>query len=172
MKKLLLLFILTPYFLFSQSKSETFKTFAGKDFSIQYPSAWEINTEGQMQTSFVFLAPLETAQDKFKENVNLIIQDLSGYNIDLDTYTAISEQQLKNAVTNFKLIESRQIKNDKDVYHHIIYEGEQGVFKLQIQQQYRVKNNKAYVLTYTAEQQSVKRFSEVSAKILNSFQLK
>lgn len=116
--------------------------------------------------------PLETVQDKFKENVNLIIQDLSVYNIDLDAYTSISEQQLKNAVTNFKLIESKQIKTDKDLYHHIIYEGQRGIFKLQFQQQYRVKNNKAYVLTYTAEQQSVKCFNEVATNILNSFRLK
>jgi hypothetical protein len=76
----------------SQNKSETFKVFTGNDFSIQYPSGWEINTEGQMATSLVLLAPLESAQDKFKENVNLIIQDLCGYTIDLASYAAISEQ--------------------------------------------------------------------------------
>jgi hypothetical protein len=45
-----------------------------------------------MATSLVLLAPLESAQDKFKENVNLIIQDLCGYTIDLASYAAISEQ--------------------------------------------------------------------------------
>jgi len=170
--KLLFIFLLTPVMLFSQQKTATFKTYTGKDFSIQYPANWALDSEGKMTTSFVLFAPLESAQDKFKENINLIIQDLSGYNIDLDAYTAISEQQLKNAVVNFKLIETKQIKNEKDTYHHIIYEGEQAGFKLYFQQQYRVKNNKAYVLTYTAEQQGVKRFNEVATKILNSFLLK
>ena len=172
MNKLLFVFLLIPTLLFSQTNNITLKTHADKDFSIKYPSNWELNSEGKMTTSFVLFAPLESAQDKFKENINLIIQDLSGYNIDLDAYTAISEQQLKKAVVNFKLIESKQIKNEKDTYHHIIYEGEQAGFKLHFQQQYRVKNNKAYVLTFTAELQSVKRFSEVATKILNSFQLK
>ena len=172
MKFLTLLFFLLPFTLFSQTNNITLKTHADKEFSIKYPSNWELNSEGKMTTSFILFAPLESAQDKFKENINLIIQDLSGYTIDLDAYTAISEQQLKNAVTNFKPIESKQIKNEKDSYHHIIYEGEQAGFKLYFQQQYRVKNNKAYVLTYTAEQQSVKRFSDVATKILNSFQLK
>jgi len=172
MKKLLFIFLLIPTILFSQTNNITLKTHADKEFSIKYPSNWELNSEGKMTTSFILFAPLESAQDKFKENINLIIQDLSGYTIDLEAYTAISEQQLKNAVVNFKLVESKQIKNEKDTYHHIIYEGEQAGFKLHFHQQYRVKNNKAYVLTFTAELQSVKRFSEVATKILNSFQLK
>jgi serine/threonine-protein kinase len=172
MKKLLFIFLLIPTILFSQTNNITLKTHADKEFSIKYPSNWELNSEGKMTTSFILFAPLESAQDKFKENINLIIQDLSGYTIDLEAYTAISEQQLKNAVVNFKLVESKQIKNEKDTYHHIIYEGEQAGFKLHFYQQYRVKNNKAYVLTFTAELQSVKRFSEVATKILNSFQLK
>jgi serine/threonine-protein kinase len=172
MNKLLFVFLLIPTLLFSQTNNITLKTHTDKEFSIKYPSNWELNSEGKMTTSFVLFAPLESTQDKFKENINLIIQDLSGYTIDLEAYTAISEQQLKNAVVNFKLVESKQIKNEKDTYHHIIYEGEQAGFKLYFQQQYRVKNNKAYVLTFTAELQSVKRFSDVATKILNSFQLK
>ena len=80
------------------------KTVDQLNYSIQYPPTWELNQSGQMGASFFLFSPLESDKDKFKENVNLLIQDLSGQNIDLNKYTEISEGQINTMVTNSTLI--------------------------------------------------------------------
>lgn len=142
------------------------------NYSIQYPQTWELNQSGQMGLSFIFLSPLESDKDKFRENVNLLIQDLSGRNIDLNKYTEISEGQIKTLVTNSNLIESKRMKNERGEYHKIIYSGDQGIYHLKYEQYYWVLNEKAFVLTFTSEQGKFTDYKEIGEKILNSFIIK
>jgi hypothetical protein len=148
------------------------KIFDGTDYSIQYPADWELIQSGQMGTTFILFSPLETSQDKFKDNVNLLIQDLSGHNLDLDKYAEISEGQIKTMITNSTLIESKRIKTGSEEYHRMIYVGDQGMFHLKFEQFYWIKNEKAYVLTLTCEQDKFSDYKEVGEAILNSFTFK
>ena len=142
------------------------------DYSIQYPSTWNLNPTEQMGLSFILITALETEDDKFRENINLIIQNLSGQNIDLNKYTQISENQIKTMVTNSNLIESKRIKTATSEYHKIIYSGDQGLFHLQFEQYYWVINEKAYVLTFTSEKAKFEKFAPIGEKIMNSFVVK
>jgi uncharacterized lipoprotein YehR (DUF1307 family) len=121
----------------STKKQETNKdwnTFAQANYSISYPSAWELNQSGEMGTSFILFFPKESEQDKFRENVNLLTQDLTGKNINLDNYTQISEEQIKTMATNSVLIESKDIVLKSIKYHKIIYTNDQGVYHLKYEQ--------------------------------------
>lgn len=148
------------------------KTLDQVAYSIQYPSTWELNQNEQMGTSFILFSPLESDKDQFKENVNLLIQDISKYHIDLSEYTKISEGQIKTMVTNGTILESVRIKNDNGEYHKLIYSGDQGIFHLTFEQYYWVMNEKAFVLTFTCEQNKFAQKAETGEKILNSFKLK
>ena len=85
------------------------KTFEGTNYSVQYPPNWELSQNGSGETSFVLFSPLENDKDQFKENVNLLVQDLTGRNIDLDKFVEISEEQVKTMITNPTLIESTSV---------------------------------------------------------------
>ena len=148
---------------------EGWKTLSEKNYTIQYPSTWELTQAGQMGTSFVLFSPLEDSKDQFRENINLIIQDLTGMNIDLNKYTEISEGQVKTMITNSSIKETKRIKNGNTEYHKLIYTGDQGVFRLKFEQYYWVQNDKAYVLTLTCEQTTFPNFKEIGEKILDSF---
>jgi hypothetical protein len=148
------------------------KTFDQAAYTIQYPSTWELNQSEQMGTSFILFSPLESEKDQFKENVNLLIQDLAGYHVDLNEYTEITEGQIKTMVTNANLSESVRVKNDKGEYHKLIYSGDQGVFHLTYEQYYWVMNDKAFILTFTSEQNKFVQMADTGEKILNSFKLK
>jgi PsbP-like protein len=148
------------------------KTLNQSNYSIQYPPTWEADPSGQMGTSFFLFSPLESDKDKFKENVNLLIQDLAGQHIDLNKYTEISEGQIKSMVTNSSLIESKRIKNNGEEYQKLIYSGDQGEFHLQFEQFYWVIKDKAYVLTFTSEKDKFANFKETGEGILNSFSFK
>lgn len=148
------------------------ETHKASDYSIQHPDSWELNQNGLMGTSFILFSPLESSKDKFRENINLLIQDLSDYNFDLNEYTKISEDQIKTLVTNSILIESKRIKDGSDEYHRMIYTGDQGIFHLKYEQFFWIKNDKAYILTLTCEQDKFSKFKKMGEAILNSFRFK
>ncbi len=141
-------------------------------YTIQYPSTWQLDQSGQLGTTFILFSLIESEQDAFRENVNLLIQDLAGKNIDLDQYAEISEEQIKTMITNSKLIESKREKKNSSEYHKIIFSGDQSALHLMFEQYYWVINEKAYALTFTTEQNKFESLKETGEKILNSFMLK
>lgn len=148
------------------------KTFDGPNYSIKYPSNWELDQSSQLGTSFVLYSPLENNKDQLKENVNLIIQDLTGRGIDLDEFIQISEGQVKTLITNSTLVESSRIKSDYREFHKMIYSGDQGIYRLKFVQYIWIINQKAYILTLTCEQKKFSDYKETGEMILNSFLFK
>lgn len=153
-------------------KTTDWKNLNEDKYAIKHPSAWEVNKSGQMGTSFILFSPLSNESDKFKENVNLLIQDLKGYNLSLDQYVEISEGQIKTIVTEGKIISSDRIKKDEREYQRMIYTGKQGIFDLKFEQYYWVIDNQAFVLTLTGEEDEFEGYQEIGEKILNSFEIK
>lgn len=148
------------------------KTINETGYVIQYPDSFDLNTSGQMGMSFILLSKQTSQQDLFKENVNLIIQDLTGQNIGLDKYVEISEGQIKTMITNGNIIESKRIKTGDSEFQKVVYTGVQGKFNLKVEQYYCIVNGKAYILTLTCEIGQFDKYKDVGEKILNSFKIK
>jgi hypothetical protein len=145
---------------------------SGPGYSIKFPTDFTLDKSGRMGTSFIIFSKIKGPQDKFKENINLIVQDLKGMNIDLKKYTDISEDQIKKMITNSKIEISKDEKSVSGEFHHIIYTGDQGIFRLKYEQYYFVKNEKAYVLTFTSEVSEYDDYAPTARAIMNSFTLK
>ncbi|PWH84899.1 PsbP-related protein [Brumimicrobium oceani] len=141
-------------------------------YSIEYPESWELNTSGIMGTEFICFSPLTSEIDNFRENVNFMIQDISGFKLNLDQYVEISESQVKTIITNGKIIKSERIKVGENEFHKIIYLGQQGVFDLQFEQYFYVLEDNAYVLTFTFEVDQFEAYRKTGERIMNSFLLK
>lgn len=148
------------------------KTLEQKDFTIQYPDSFELKTSGEMGVTFMLLSRQLSSDDLFRENINLLIQDLKGRNISLDTYVKISENQIATMIVDSDLIESKRIRNGDSKYQKVIYTGKQGAFDLKYEQYYIVENEKAYVLTLTAERNHFDAYQGIGEEIMNSFKLK
>lgn len=173
MNKLLLtgiLFLITHLTFFGQSSG--WNSLNEKDYSIQYPENWTLDKNGQMGTNFFLFSELTSETDQFKENVNLIIQDLTGHSMDLNYYVEISEGQIKRLITDGNIILSKRIKKIESEYQKVIYTGRQGIFSLKFEQFYWVQNDKAYILTLTCEEDEFNNFKEIGERILDSFIIK
>ncbi|MCF0074438.1 hypothetical protein LZD49_28395 [Dyadobacter sp. CY261] len=59
------------------------KVFSKSDFKISYPSGWRVDTSGTMNSKVFFFSPLEGPEDKFSENLNVMVQNLAGQPIDI-----------------------------------------------------------------------------------------
>ena len=142
------------------------------NYSIQYPSDWEENKTGQMGTSFVLFSPVDSEGDDFRENVNLVEQDLAGRNFDLDSYSEFSEKQIREMLGISDFIENKRLKNINGDYQKFVYAGKQGNYNLVFEQYCWVINNRAFVLTFTSEEDQYASYKKVGEKILNSFVIK
>ncbi len=166
MKNYLLLILLTiSSFSYAQ---DDFETLDNEEYTIQYPSTWELNQSGQMGMKFGLFSPVGLYGDQFRENVNLISQDISSQNLDLTDFVNLSENQIKTMIAESSIQESKRV-ND---FHKLVYSGTMGQFKLKFQQYYWVVNGQAYVLTFTAERGEYDNYIGVAQQIMDSFQLK
>ncbi|HCQ29749.1 MAG TPA: hypothetical protein DIU39_05645 [Flavobacteriales bacterium] len=141
--------------------------FSNDEFAIEYPANWSLDTSGIMGTQLMIISEIEK-DDQFRENINLIIQDLPTYDISLDDYTSISEKQIKDAFGENSIMESKR-ENGK---HKIVYKGTQQGIEMIFEQIYIIKNNKAYVLTFTSIPATYEKFKAPAEKILESFKVK
>ncbi len=148
------------------------KTLDESIYSIQYPENWDLDKSGQMGLSFVLLSKQSTPKDQFRDNINLLIQDLQGQNINLDKYVEISEGQIKTMITKGNIIESTRQNENGSEFQKVIYTGDQGVYNLKFEQYYWIENGKAFVLTLTCELDQFETYKVTGEKILNSFRLK
>jgi len=166
-----ILFFLFPFWLFGQSQ-HGWKTISQSNYSLKYPSNWELNEGGLMGTKLILFSALESSDDTFRENVNLIVQDLTGYNLDLGGYSKMSKEQIKTMISNSQIIEGTTTRSNSNPCYKVIYTGDQGVFHLKFEQYYFVIADKAYVLTITAERNKFEKFKHVGESILNTFKIK
>jgi hypothetical protein len=142
------------------------------NFQINYPTKWEV-AEGVMGTVVAFISPLGNADDKFSENINVIVGDLAAYpDLTLDKYEEISLVQLANLITDFKLVKRGNSVISGMPAKIVIFTGKQGVFQLKYMQAYIIVNNRAYVITFTAEKKEYRNYEEVAMEIVNSILIK
>ncbi|HLP12689.1 MAG TPA: PsbP-related protein [Flavobacteriales bacterium] len=156
--------------IFAFTLADKWKTLTETDFSIQYPTSWELTQGGQMGTSFIIMAKAENDKDKFNENINLIIQDLKGTGLSLDEYTKLSLKQINDMAINAKLIENKRLKRNPEC-QKLIYTATQNKMPLEFEQYYWVIKNKAYVLTFSAEEKKFKKYHITAEQIMDSFKL-
>ncbi len=119
----------------------------------------------------VFMAPLENNKDKFSENINFIIEDLGGQDITLADYAKITKQQLEQYIEDY-VFENEAFAtagNGKE-YFNLIYKGKgEGGKKLKWLQSITISSGKAYVVSYTAEENSFDKFFDQAREIAASW---
>ena len=167
-----LFFIAMANYCFSQQdKSNDMINFANDDFKFQYPESWEIDTTKAWGPEVIVTSPLENEADIFSENVNILIQNLAGQDINLEKYKQITEQQIMTLATDGKIIESAIVISDKGESFRITYSMTQGIFKLIITSLCIIHHDQAYLVTFSAEIDHFDQYKIISEQILNSFTL-
>ena len=164
---LAIVLLLTSFTLFQPGAWQTFK---GEGYTILCPPDWTMDVTGLAGTKCVFFSPTDSANDPFRENFNLIVQDLAGMNLNLDKYTEISIEQIKSIMPNSTLISSEKLQEDALIFQKLLYTGDQGDNHLKFEQYYFVRKEKAYVLTLTCPIETFDRYQKTGEQILSSFQ--
>jgi len=157
----------------ADSKSDRYNTFQTSEYSIKYPVTWDFNNSGQMGMAIQIFSAQTSPADNFRENVNLIIQDLTGQKVKtLEQFTQLSESQIKTMMTDGQILSSDKLSRDGQDYQKVISTAVQGQYNLKFEQYYLIKGHLAYVLTLTCLADKFDEYREVGEKILDSFTTK
>lgn len=141
-------------------------------YTLLYPPGWEPNESGALGTAFFLFAPRESPQDSFRENINLLIEDLAAARMDLDAYIAYSVEKGRQFMDDLVILDSTRLQDERGPYHQLIFTGRQGIFRLKWKQHYRVFGRKAYVLTFTAQESRFAAYLEQVDRVMQSFALR
>ncbi len=147
-------------------------TLENEEYEVDYPSDWELDESGKMGTSFFLYSPLKDGADNFMENVNMMHQDMTAYDVTFDEFVKLSEEQVAKMMTDGELEQSEKIERNGQSIHKLVFTGKQGVLDLKFVQYYMMKDSEVYFLTLTCEVSEFENYIEIGETILDSFVLK
>ncbi len=159
---------------FSKTGVDKFLTYQSSthQFKIKYPEKWE-KQESQntlITDVVVFLAPKKNSSDSFQEQITVSIEDLPKP-MSLDEYNQSSINSIKTNFNNVKILEenSKTFANNRG--HTVIFDAQDGTKATKIMQAWTLMNNKAYVLTYTAEKSEYSEHINTAESMINSLEI-
>ncbi len=141
---------------------------------IKYPQDWQLRQEEEPISGTIarFLpkrSELENFQTELIVNVEYLTRSMS-----LAEYTASSIAEITKYFPEAKILDSRSATLAKRRAHLVIYSGKdkQNNFKLKSMQVWMLKNNRAYIITYMAEEKRYAEFLQpVQEIMINSFEV-
>tara|TARA_R110001583_G_C5457012_1_gene391511 strand:+ start:92 stop:607 length:516 start_codon:yes stop_codon:yes gene_type:complete len=167
--KLLLILLIAVQFVHCQSNPKNDQKEINRNgYSISYPSSMRLDESGRNGIEFLLFTEKTNSNDNFRDNLNLIIQNLENLNINLDKFVEITETQIKN---NGKLILSERIKSDNYEFQRLVYEANLNNFDLKFIQYDFVKDEKAYILTFSVKLNEYDKYNIEMESIMSSFKL-
>ncbi len=128
-------------------------TWKGDGCRMAYPTDWTVREGAPMGAAAFFMAPVKDSLDSFRENVNLMVQPLNGAT--LDDYVRTTHQQIAELIEQGRLVSSSPSGDDG---HEFEYTGLMNGANLHWKAVVRVKNDSAFLITYTAREE---RFGEL-----------
>ncbi|HLD75432.1 MAG TPA: PsbP-related protein, partial [Candidatus Norongarragalinales archaeon] len=149
---------------FQTSSSESWKTYEGGLFSIQYPSDWTL----EEPEGLVLFKSLLDQNDAFQENVNVLLVPTD------QTLEAFIEAALGPSVesSGFELIDSSETTLSGKNARKIIYAEQSADAKLQYLQVISVDAGFATIVTYTATPSTFAEFKDEADAMISSLKLK
>lgn len=137
-----------------------------------YPANWEL-LENYQGTVAAFRSPAEGPSDAFRENVNVMVGDISAQPMDLDSYVKMNIAELQKSFANFSLAGTRKDTIDGNDAVRIEFTGDAGNgTQVKWCQVYAIKGTKAYIFTYCAAPDSYVQYIPVVEQILRSIKIK
>ena len=144
------------------------KTISNSEYQIEYPTTWIYENSGTGGSKFLIVSPKDGANDRFRENVNLIVQDLSASPMTLDEFTELSLSQY--ASLGVEVLENKRTANP--LRQMLVINMDQSGYELKLLQYYWIVNDQAYVLTLTCLKNDQERYWKDGQKIMDSFKIK
>lgn len=133
----------------STSNTSSWKSYSGDGYSVKLSSDWS-KTKGSSAVDIAFTYDGTSQNDDFAENINVVVQDLTGYDLDLESYKDLSMDQYAELDYNVDDIYKKTIDGAKGYFCKVSCE-ESGI-NCVILQYFTVIGDNAYVFSFAADE--------------------
>ena len=167
---------------FAIDDSDSFSNYTNSkfNFSIQYPSAWNLtenklhpelaNTSSTIEITSPFEGSKDLLQEKFLININKLQE-----NITFNAYVDNALNEFKNEYRDFKLISNNSTMIDNHNERKLSYSYIAGIeplsIKLIMNHNIISDGNKVYVLTFGTPPDKYYEYLSIVQKMVNSFKI-
>ena len=167
---------------FAIDDSDSFSNYTNSkfNFSIQYPSTWNLtenklhpelaNTSGPIEITSPFEGPKDLLQEKFLININKLKENLT-----FNAYVDNALNEFKNEYRDFKLISNNSTMTDNHNERKLSYSYTAGIqplsIKLIMDHNIILDGNKVYVLTFGIPPDKYYEYLSIVQKMVNSFKI-
>lgn len=161
----------------SATNVNNFLTYENSDYAIkiQYPVNWLKNDVGDKTTGELakFTVPPKTAADNSKVELILETQNLPKP-LDISEFTNSKVGEITQFFTDAKIHESHSItlKSLPEIpAHEVVYSGKDEQLTVKRKAVWLVKNNQAYIITYSAPEKDYDTYLNTASAMINSLRL-
>ena len=137
-------------------------------FTMTYPTSWAVREENG-GTTVVFTTAAESASDNFRENLKVVVQDLSSAPMNLDAFISSQLEKKKQGLANYNPTHEENLKIGGYNGRKLSYTGTLGSGLMRWVEIYTIRGLTAYTLTFTADESHYWFFVEDADKMLKSF---
>jgi hypothetical protein len=139
---------------------------------MKYPSTWVRQEKGSIITDDVarFSIPSTSSSNSILPEVTVEIQELK-QPISLQDYSNSKVNEIRQFLTNAQISEVHKTTLAMLPAQELVYSGKEERYTLKRKAVLTIKNNKAYIITYTAEESQYKEFLQAAQVIINSLEL-
>ncbi len=142
------------------------KKYSGTGYSFYIDdSSWTSMNASGAELGF---AHLGTSADGFTENINTIVQDTSGYDLDLDGYKELSLEQYEQLGYTLLSIDKMTV-NGQDGYY-VITSVEQDDILCMVAQYFTMIDEDAYIFTFVGDEEGFDDLEEEVIEIYNTIE--
>lgn len=128
------------------------KIFTGSGYTIDFPSNWEIR-KGTGGIDVYALSPLDGVQDKFQENINIVLENVP-QGISNKEYVDLSIDNAKKGLTGFNVVSRKKTTIGGMPAEQMVYEHTYKGTKISAGQAIVIHKSKAYVITLSTMTQT------------------
>lgn len=150
----------------SSTLSSQVYTSSKEGFKIYPPQGWQVDESGLMGTLVIFTGP---RKDQFTVNINVTSESTQG--LDFSSYIAASKGNLPKLLTNYQLLEEKEVAVKGNRGYLLGGEFSAQGFQIRNLQLVVVSNGKAYIATATALSSQWDAYQEVFRSSLSTFEL-
>ncbi len=151
--------------------SET-ATFTHKHFlyTMDYPAAWHVRELNKIAS---FYSPLDSPQDKFAENVSVVVEDLSHVeeDVQLIDYHRKGMASAKNSLRDFRVLEEAKTDFKGREAIVVLYTMTDRGVAFKIRSLTFFVDKEVYVLTYSATQADYDKYFKAAENCIRSIRV-
>ncbi|WP_460218000.1 PsbP-related protein [Psychroserpens sp. MEBiC05023] len=158
-------------FLVTVGYAQDKKTIEKDGYSVTYPDTWESSDQKpQPNVQFLLMSDISSQnKDMFRENINMSTELLNGQYPTLAEYSKASLDMIKTQIPSSKIISNNTISVNGVDAIDLIWSASFGAIELKFRQYVLLKNDTAYIITYSASTTEYDDYSTIATSILNSF---